>query len=220
MWDTFKVIIIGNPAVGKTSLLIRYTDDKFEEEPSETTEVDNRLKQVTINGQELKLIYWDTCGQERFRTLTSSYYRGASAIVFVFSVTDEMSYEDIPEWIQSSVTYSRSSVSSDSQDEILKILIGNKIDVSESKRKISTSKAKKLADDHHMLYFETSAKDGTNVDECFKKVAELIYEQQKRLEEADRKKKGEKAPRKKDDGKLDLKADAPTTGKRRLCELF
>ena len=82
----FKILLIGDAGVGKSSILLRFTDDSFEEQMSSTIGVDFRVKTVTVGGQKVKLTIWDTAGQERFRTLTSSYYRGCHGIILVFDV--------------------------------------------------------------------------------------------------------------------------------------
>ncbi len=91
----FKILLIGDAGVGKSSLLLRFTDDSFEEQMASTIGVDFRVKTVAVGGKTSKLTIWDTAGQERFRTLTSSYYRGCHGIILVFDVNDRETYDHL-----------------------------------------------------------------------------------------------------------------------------
>ena len=90
----FKVVLVGNSCVGKSSIVIRYADDEFSDVFLATIGVDFRFKSFLLDGENVKLQIWDTAGQEKFRTITSSYYRGAHALMIVFDITDEQSYKD------------------------------------------------------------------------------------------------------------------------------
>lgn len=96
----FKILLIGDAGVGKSSILLRFTDDAFEEHLASTIGVDFKVKTVTMRGKTLKLTIWDTAGQERFRTLTSSYYRGCHGIILVFDVNDRSSFEHLRQWLE------------------------------------------------------------------------------------------------------------------------
>ncbi len=111
----------------------------------------------------MKLQIWDTAGQERFRTITTAYYRGAMGILLVYDVSDEKSFENVRGWMRNIEMHASSNVN--------KILIGNKCDVSEEKRVISTARGQALADEFGIPFAETSAKSGVNVTEAFMKIA-------------------------------------------------
>jgi len=95
----FKILLIGDAGVGKSSILLRFTDDAFEEHLASTIGVDFKVKTLHMRGKTLKLTIWDTAGQERFRTLTSSYYRGCHGIILVFDVNDRPSFEHLRTWL-------------------------------------------------------------------------------------------------------------------------
>ena len=95
-----KVLLIGDAGVGKSSLLLRYTEDKFDEALGSTIGVDFKVKTVEADGKRVKLTLWDTAGQERFRTLTSSYYRGAQGVVLVYDVTRRATFDDLQRWLE------------------------------------------------------------------------------------------------------------------------
>jgi Ras-related protein Rab-1A len=94
----FKVVLVGNSSVGKSSIVVRFSDDEFSEVFLATIGVDFRFKSFPLEGSTVKLQIWDTAGHERFRTITSSYYRGAHAIMVVFDITDPQSFEDATEY--------------------------------------------------------------------------------------------------------------------------
>ena len=121
-----KLLLVGNSSVGKSSLLLRFADDTFEE-LSPTIGVDFKLKYLDLDGKRLKLTVWDTAGQERFRTLTSSYYRGAQGIVFVYDITRRDTFDDLAEiWQREVDMYS-------TVEDCVKIVIGNKVDRAEQR---------------------------------------------------------------------------------------
>ena len=95
-----KILIIGESGVGKSSLLLRFTDDQFDPDQEATIGVDFKVKVIDNNGNKVKLAIWDTAGQERFRTITSSYYRGAHGIIVVYDVTDQESFNNVKQWLQ------------------------------------------------------------------------------------------------------------------------
>jgi len=117
---TLKLLIIGESGVGKSSLLLRFTDDAFDAEQAATIGVDFKVKTITINGDKVKLAIWDTAGQERFRTLTPSYYRGGQGAILVYDVTNRESFQKIDNWLNELETYA-------TNHDLIKMLVGNKV---------------------------------------------------------------------------------------------
>jgi len=160
-----KLLLIGDSGVGKSCLLLRFSEDSFTPSFITTIGIDFKIRTVEIDGKKIKLQIWDTAGQERFRTITTAYYRGAMGILLVYDVTDEKSFLSIRNWI--------SNIEQFAQEGVNKILIGNKSDMT-SKRVIEFSAGKALADEYGIRFLETSAKNSTNVDEAFISLARDI----------------------------------------------
>jgi len=135
--------------VGKTSLLTRYAEEFFSEQHLSTIGVDFKMKTVRIGNRRVKQQLWDTSGQERFKTVTRAYYKGAAGIVFVFDVTNEESFNFIAKIVEEIKVYC--------EPNCLKILVGNKTDLAD-RRVISSDVALSMAQSLDMEYFETSAK--------------------------------------------------------------
>ena len=163
----FKLILIGSSGVGKSSILKRYIQKIFEEEYTCTIGVDFFMKSLNISNKSIKLQLWDTAGTEKFKSITTGYYRGANAAFVVFDLTYKSSFESVSEWIQNYYKYSNP----DSEKYV--ILIGNKSDLKE-KREISGEEIYDFAKNNKIKYFETSAKNGENIDECFYFIAEKL----------------------------------------------
>jgi len=174
----FKIILIGNPGVGKTCLVQRFKNGIFIERCGSTIGVDFATKTIKLDGKIVKLQVWDTGGQERFRTITQSYYRNANGIVIAYDITKRDSFKDIPHWIEDVRKYAST--------KSLKLLIGNKRDLN-SGREVTEDEAKQLAAHYDIIdAIETSAKDATNVEEAFMRMTqELIgfYETSSFLED-------------------------------------
>jgi len=163
----FKLLLIGDSGVGKSSLLLRFSDNTFSDSFIATIGVDFKIKTMDINGSQVKLQIWDTAGQERFRTITSSYYRGAHGIIVVYDVTNPDSFQNVRKWLQEINRYA--------SENVQKILVGNKCDLV-SERKVSYEDAKELADELSVMFLETSAKNATNVNIAFEQMAKKIKE--------------------------------------------
>lgn len=165
----FKIGLVGESGVGKSCLLVRWVDDQFfTEDDKFTIGVDYKFKQITIKDKSIKLQIYDTAGQERFRTVTASFYRGAHGILLVFDLTQKDSFETrVEEWLKEIKSYT--------PDNTPIVLVGNKCDLKE-KRAINYETAKAWADEHNLQYIETSAKDATNVNEAFTSLAEKIVD--------------------------------------------
>ena len=154
----FKILLIGNSGVGKSSLLLRFSDDTFTGNFMPTIGVDFKIRTLDVDGKTIKLQIWDTAGQERFKTITSSYYKGAHGIIVVYDVTDKESFKNIDTWMN--------EIEKHASDNVSRILCGNKSDLDDS-RAVSTDEGKELADTYNIRFIESSAKDNSNVEEAF-----------------------------------------------------
>jgi Ras-related protein Rab-8A len=157
-----KLLMIGDSGVGKSCLLLRFSDDSFTPTFITTIGIDFKIKTIDLNGKRVKLQIWDTAGQERFRTITTAYYRGANGILLVYDVTDENSFLNIRNWMK--------SIDQHAADSVKRILIGNKADMT-NERVIETSRGQALADEYGIKFFECSAKTDQNVSEAFMEIA-------------------------------------------------
>ncbi|ESX03628.1 hypothetical protein KL905_004486 [Ogataea polymorpha] len=164
---TMKLLLVGDSGVGKSCLLLRFVDDKFNPSFITTIGIDFKIKTIELNGSKIKLQVWDTAGQERFRTITTAYYRGAMGIIIVYDVCDENSFESVKKWYQ--------TVNQHAKDEAQLFLVGNKCDDTES-RQVSEKQGELLAEELNVPFMEASAKSGLNVNEVFYKLASLILE--------------------------------------------
>lgn len=161
----FKLLIIGNSSVGKTSFLFRYADDSFTSAFVSTVGIDFKVKTVYRNDKRVKLQIWDTAGQERYRTITTAYYRGAMGFILMYDITNEESFNSVQDWVTQIKTYS--------WDNAQVILVGNKCDM-EDERVISYERGKQLADRLGVEFFETSAKENINVKSVFERLVDII----------------------------------------------
>lgn len=162
----FKIILVGDQAVGKTSLVRRFTTGKFVQDYKSTIGVDFTVQTLNIDGRIVKLQIWDTTGQERFRSLTTGYYRNANAALVTYDVTNLQSLQNCVKWMNDIQTYTGK--------DIPKVLLGNKSDKL-SGRTVGSSDGLSFAKKHNMMaFYETSAKDGKNVDDAFYKLAQEL----------------------------------------------
>ncbi|KAL6051751.1 Ras-related protein Rab-1A [Balamuthia mandrillaris] len=166
----FKLLIIGDSGVGKTSLMLKFTDDVFTESYISTIGVDFKIKTIQVDGKTVKLQIWDTAGQERFRTITSSYYRGAKGVIVVYDVTDQGTFNSVS-------TLWAPEIDTKAEATAVKLFVGTKTDL-EGKRVVSPRDGKKLAESVNALFLETSAKDGTGVHEAFEALARELIKQE------------------------------------------
>jgi len=160
-----KLLLIGDSGVGKSCLLLRFSDDSFTPSFITTIGIDFKIRTIELDGKRIKLQIWDTAGQERFRTITTAYYRGAMGILLVYDVTDEKSFGNIRNWIRNIEQHATESVN--------KMLIGNKCDMVD-KKVIETARGKALADEYGIKFLETSAKTGAGVEDAFITLAKDI----------------------------------------------
>lgn len=163
MFFLLAIFLIGDSAVGKSSIVQRFVKDVFSEFRESTIGAAFLTQTIQIDpNTTVKFEIWDTAGQERYRSLASMYYRNAQAAMVVFDITQSSSLDKAKYWIK--------ELQKQANNEILIVLVGNKLDL-ENERKISTSDAQVFANEMGLLYFEVSAKTGENVQECFKQIA-------------------------------------------------
>jgi Ras-related protein Rab-8A len=190
----FKILIIGESGVGKTCLLLRFTEDSFTTTFLTTIGIDFKIKIINLENKLIKLQIWDTAGQERFRTITKTYYKGAHGIILTYDVTDQDSFKNIRNWIK--------QIEANAQGNVKRVLVGNKCDKPD--RVVTEEEGKKLADDYSMSFFETSAKTNKNVTEVFYHLTKEILKANEGNKELG--------------GKKLTKTDNSKEGKRRCCK--
>ena len=172
----FKLVIIGNSHVGKTSLMLRYAENVFKDKHISTIGVDFKIVKVKVGDIYVKLQIWDTAGQDRFRTMSSTYYRGADGAIIVYDVTSLESFNNVGRWLEDMNMYNRN---------VYKIIVGNKNDntsnqtLSTDTKVVSTEDAQKLAERLDLKLFEKSAKEDNNVREMFEDVAYELLKREK-----------------------------------------
>ena len=157
-----KILILGDSGVGKTSILIKYINNKFDESHIATIGVDYMDKTIKYKNINIKLQIWDTSGQEKFRSIARNFYRNSDAIFIVFDLNNKDTYNSIKQWINDVEEYC---------PNIKKILLGNKSDL---EKNVSEEIIKNFAKENNLQYFETSAKNGTNIKEAFKAMVDLL----------------------------------------------
>ncbi|XP_035235299.1 ras-related protein Rab-3C isoform X2 [Anguilla anguilla] len=172
----FKLLIIGNSSVGKTSFLFRYADDCFTSAFVSTVGIDFKVKTVYKNDKRIKLQIWDTAGQERYRTITTAYYRGAMGFILMYDITNEESFNAVQDWSTQIKTYS--------WDNAQVVLAGNKCDM-EEERVVPAASGRMLAEQLGFQFLETSAKENVNVAQTFERLVDIICVQTAENPEAD-----------------------------------
>ena len=162
----FKILVLGDSSVGKTTLLLKYVDGYFPTLYVATIGVEFKTKKINVDGIDITLQIWDTAGQERFRSVTKSFLKGADGIIYVYDVTNKESFDNLKTWI---------NTAEESITDFKKIIIGNKIDI-EDKKKVSTEMLEKFCEKQNLKGLETSAKNGTNVNEMFELLTKMIID--------------------------------------------
>ena len=159
-----KILTLGDTTVGKTSIVLRYSDDKFHDSSNlATIGIDFKIKQINRGGESIKISIYDTAGQERFQNIIKHYYRGANGVLLTFDISNRSSFEKLNFWLNDL------KENSDNIDELFICLIGNKLD-KEDKREVSKEEANKYARENNMPYFEVSAKTGQGIKILFDEV--------------------------------------------------
>ena len=154
----YKIIFLGDQGTGKSCILNRFVEDKFDDNYQATIGLDFQSKNVKIDNQDVHLLLYDTAGQEKFRSLIPMYTRDANIIILVYDITRKESFNHIPDWIN--------GLTNVNFDNIIFALVGNKIDLND-KREISLEEGEKFAKDNNFIFQEVSAKTGENFPELF-----------------------------------------------------
>lgn len=162
----FKFIIIGDEAVGKTCLLLQFTDKRYRTTHQVTVGVEFGSRTVEISGKMIKLQCWDTAGQDRFRSIVRSYYRGAAGALLVYDITRRDSFDHVSQWLK--------EARQNADPDLIITLVGNKCD-KVGERQVSYEEGNNFAHKHGLYFLETSAVSGLMVDEAFTTTARLVH---------------------------------------------
>ena len=168
-----KIMIIGESLVGKTALITRYTNNSFSGSYLTTVGIDFQTKIININDKAIKVELWDTAGQERFRNIAKNYFQSSDGFLIVYDITNKSSFEKLSFWNE--------QVNLNAPEKTKYIIVGNKKDL-EEKREVQTEVGENFAKENNVKFYETSAKDGTNVNEVFELLAKEIIEDGERLQ--------------------------------------
>ena len=158
-----KLLIVGDSGVGKTSLLLQYTEERFADNHIATVGVEYRIKMFDYKNFKIKLQIWDTAGQERFHSITHNFFHNTDGILFVYDISNHNSFEGVKKWINEA---------KETASSFQPLLIGNKTDLME--RDIKDEELKQYINENNLEYFEVSAKENKNIHETFNKIVELI----------------------------------------------
>ena len=159
-----KILILGDSAIGKTSLLLKYVDGYFPKIYISTIGVEFKSKTINLNGMDIKLQIWDTAGQERFHCITKNFMKGSDGIIFAYDITNRSTFDNLKNWI---------SEAQEAAGDFEKIIVGNKIDM-EERREVTEEMKNKLLNEIDIDLVEISAKKDRNVNEVFDKLVKIF----------------------------------------------
>ncbi|XP_022672610.1 ras-related protein Rab-13-like isoform X1 [Varroa destructor] len=162
----FKVVIVGDSAVGKSSLINRFCRGHFVSSFNATIGVDFQVKSVIVEGRSVALQLWDTAGQEKFRAITQQYFRKADGVIIVYDVTSEESFKNVRAWI--------STLQDGTTDKVTLMIVGNKADMDTALRMVSFSTGQKLAHEYEAIFHEISARTGQGIEPAMEHLASLL----------------------------------------------
>ena len=161
----FKISLIGDSGCGKTSILLRYSNGIYTENTASTIGVDFKIVSIQIDNSNIKLQLWDTCGSERFKSITASFLKSCTAFILVFDLTSVKSFQNLNNWIK---------MINDATRANFYCLVGNKADL-EDKRQVTKHEAIRFAEQHGLYYLETSAKSDIKIEDVFNHVSKSLY---------------------------------------------
>ncbi|XP_042379327.1 ras-related protein Rab11D-like [Zingiber officinale] len=162
----FKVVLVGDSAVGKSQILARFARNEFALDSKATIGVEFQTRTLVIQHKSVKTQIWDTAGQERYRAVTSAYYRGAVGALLVYDITRRQSFDHIPRWLE--------ELRSHSDRNVVIMLVGNKSDL-EDQRDVTKDEALEFAQKENLFFLETSALKATNIENAFQTVLTEIF---------------------------------------------
>eukprot|EP01121_Diplochlamys_sp_Union-15-3_P000744 TRINITY_DN1061_c0_g1_i1.p1 TRINITY_DN1061_c0_g1~~TRINITY_DN1061_c0_g1_i1.p1 ORF type:complete len:213 (+),score=36.25 TRINITY_DN1061_c0_g1_i1:51-689(+) len=197
----FKIVLVGDSAVGKSNLLWRFTKNEFYEETKSTIGVEFAVKSVGVEGKTVKAQIWDTAGQERYRAITSAYYRSAVGAMLVYDISKKDSFDNIERWL--------TELRQHADANIVIMLVGNKSDLRHL-REVPTERAREFCQENGLSLVETSAKDNSNVDFAFQKLITEIYHETVKKNSLEI---GGSTPEHSIGDKIELRPDVKTTEK-------
>ena len=167
--EDIKIITLGNSAVGKSSFILKYTDNSFSQEYLSTLGVDYKHKKIKLkNGKDVRVRIFDTAGQERFKSVSFSFIKKADGVILIYDISDLDSFKAVDNWIK--------SIRETGKEKLPIVLVGNKCDLSDDERKISLKEGQDKANEFQIPFYETSCKDGINIKEVFEKLVDDIIE--------------------------------------------
>ena len=167
--EDIKIITLGNSAVGKSSFILKYTDNVFSLDYLTTLGVDYKHKKIKLkNGKDVRLRIFDTAGQERFKSVSASFVKKADGVILIYDIGEKDSFEAVENWIK--------SIREICKDKLPIILVGNKCDLSDDKRQVSLKEGQDKANEFNIPFYETSCKEGINIKEVFEKLIDDIIE--------------------------------------------
>eukprot|EP01129_Flabellula_baltica_P000058 TRINITY_DN1005_c0_g1_i2.p1 TRINITY_DN1005_c0_g1~~TRINITY_DN1005_c0_g1_i2.p1 ORF type:complete len:203 (-),score=48.68 TRINITY_DN1005_c0_g1_i2:66-674(-) len=164
----FKLVLVGASGVGKSSLVLKFTEDTFSEQEIDTIGFDFKVRYLYLDDVKIKVQIWDTAGQEKYREMTSSYFGGAHAAVAVYDVTSEESFKQLETWINEAITYAGGNTR-EVESRVRYLIIGNKKDL-EKDRKVTSEEGSAVTErlvGQNGIFQETSARTGKNVEQAF-----------------------------------------------------